>query len=41
MWQNQFTRTKEELEAEKRDLIRTNERLSQELEYITGMKKYL
>uniref|UniRef100_A0A4W2GYU5 Nucleoprotein TPR n=1 Tax=Bos indicus x Bos taurus TaxID=30522 RepID=A0A4W2GYU5_BOBOX len=33
--QSQFTRTKEELEAEKRDLIRTNERLSQELEYIT------
>ena len=28
----------EELEAEKRDLIRTNERLSQELEYLTGMK---
>ncbi|KAF4018662.1 hypothetical protein G4228_010105 [Cervus hanglu yarkandensis] len=33
--QSQFTRTKEELEAEKRDLIRTNERLSQELEYLT------
>uniref|UniRef100_A0A8C0R1Z1 Nucleoprotein TPR n=1 Tax=Canis lupus dingo TaxID=286419 RepID=A0A8C0R1Z1_CANLU len=31
----QFTRTKEELEAEKRDLVRTNERLSQELEYLT------
>uniref|UniRef100_A0A452V900 Nucleoprotein TPR n=1 Tax=Ursus maritimus TaxID=29073 RepID=A0A452V900_URSMA len=33
--QSQFTRTKEELEAEKRDLVRTNERLSQELEYLT------
>ncbi|KAK1329308.1 hypothetical protein QTO34_011489 [Cnephaeus nilssonii] len=39
--QSQFTRTKEELEAEKRDLIRTNERLSQELEYLTEDVKRL
>lgn len=39
--QSQFTRAKEELEAEKRDLIRTNERLSQEVEYLTGMNKCL
>lgn len=39
IWQSQFTGAKEELEAEKRDLIRTNERLSQEVEYLTGMKK--
>ncbi|XP_006901380.1 PREDICTED: nucleoprotein TPR [Elephantulus edwardii] len=39
--QSQFTRTKEELEAEKRDLIRTNERLSQELEYLTEDVKCL
>uniref|UniRef100_A0A2K5ZGN9 Nucleoprotein TPR n=1 Tax=Mandrillus leucophaeus TaxID=9568 RepID=A0A2K5ZGN9_MANLE len=38
---SQFTRTKEELEAEKRDLIRTNERLSQELEYSTEDVKRL
>ncbi|KAM6219193.1 nucleoprotein TPR isoform 2-T2 [Rhynchocyon petersi] len=39
--QSQFTRTKEELEAEKRDLIRTNERLSQELEYLAEDVKCL
>ncbi|XP_012584378.1 PREDICTED: nucleoprotein TPR [Condylura cristata] len=39
--QSQFTRTKEELEAEKRDLVRTNERLSQELEYLTEDVKRL
>ncbi|KAB1258624.1 Nucleoprotein TPR [Camelus dromedarius] len=39
--QSQFTRAKEELEAEKRDLIRTNERLSQELEYLTEDVKRL
>ncbi|KAM7336047.1 hypothetical protein ACRRTK_004540 [Alexandromys fortis] len=39
--QSQFTRTKEELEAEKRDLIRTNERLSQEVEYLTEDVKRL
>uniref|UniRef100_H0WIZ7 Nucleoprotein TPR n=1 Tax=Otolemur garnettii TaxID=30611 RepID=H0WIZ7_OTOGA len=39
--QSQYTRTKEELEAEKRDLIRTNERLSQELEYLTEDVKRL
>ncbi|CAO2637178.1 Nucleoprotein TPR [Lemmus lemmus] len=39
--QSQFTRAKEELEAEKRDLIRTNERLSQEVEYLTEDVKRL
>jgi nucleoprotein TPR len=34
-----LTKTREELDAEKRDSVRTNERLSQELEYSTVMKK--
>ncbi|XP_007667180.1 nucleoprotein TPR isoform X1 [Ornithorhynchus anatinus] len=39
--QNQLTRAKEELEAEKRDLIRTTERRCQEIEYLTEDVKRL
>ncbi|XP_068930529.1 nucleoprotein TPR isoform X1 [Petaurus breviceps papuanus] len=39
--QSQLTRAKEELEAEKRDLVRTSERRSQELEYLTEDVKRL
>ncbi|XP_007481029.2 nucleoprotein TPR isoform X2 [Monodelphis domestica] len=39
--QSQLTRANEELEAEKRDLVRTSERRSQELEYLTEDVKRL
>ncbi|XP_044531711.1 nucleoprotein TPR isoform X3 [Gracilinanus agilis] len=39
--QGQLTRANEELEAEKRDLVRTSERRSQELEYLTEDVKRL
>lgn len=38
-FQNQLSREKEELEAEKRDLVRTSERRSQEVEHLNGITK--
>lgn len=36
VFKGQLTRAKEELEAEKRDLVRTSERRAQELEHLNG-----
>lgn len=36
VFQSQLSREKEELEAEKRDLVRTTERRSQEVEHLNG-----
>lgn len=38
-FQSHLSREKEELEAEKRDLVRTSERQSQEVEHLNGIAK--
>lgn len=40
-FKNLLSKAKEELESEKRELVRTLERRSSEVEHLNGMERYL